>query len=168
VVLLSETNAYAGGFIATVVIAIATAVMFLLPEELSGQLMMDEPGSWPRIGLRVGLVVPPALLTTLIYSGELYLLSEQGIERVKGEKRTRLAWSEVTVVSHSKKDHGVIVLTDGHAEIAIPGTVKGTEQFYPMAAPLLPEAVRQEPTYLYIASMAASKKGRVEGRPTAV
>jgi hypothetical protein len=164
VVLFSETNAYAGAFFARVVIAIATAVMFLRPEELGGQLMTDDPGSWPRIGLRVGLAVLPALLTTLTYSGEVYLLSEQGIKRVKGDKRTRLAWSEVTVVSHSKKDRGIIVLTGGDAEIAVPETVKGSEQFYPMAARLLPEAVRQEPTYLYVASMAASEKGRVEGR----
>jgi hypothetical protein len=84
-VLISESNPYASVHRNGGDRVVATPVMLLGPGNLGSHLTAD-PMSWLMMALRVGVALLSALLTIRPHMNEVFLLSEEWIERIKGRK----------------------------------------------------------------------------------
>lgn len=160
-VLYRDGDAYGGAFVAVLFIAISTGLLFfgqLDMWDLSRSPDWSDPGVLARAGLRVGLLVLPATVVTLSFPGEFFVIGRKGIEQAHGKKHTHLAWKEVTSISQYAKDrHRGILLRGRDTEVRVPEGHPATLTFYEFALRELPETLRQDPTYLWMASMAAQR-----------
>lgn len=101
--------------------------------------------------IMLGMLVLAPFYISMQYAGEFFLLSEEGIERVKGRKRTSVPWSEATSVSIIYLDSGPIIrLASPASRIDLPRQLKGIEKVYEVAARRLPMEVRDSEGYRYI------------------
>jgi hypothetical protein len=101
--------------------------------------------------MMLGMLVLVPFYISMQYAGEFFLLSEDGIERVKGRKRTSIPWSEATSVTMIYQDSGPIVrLATPSSRIDLPKQLKGIEKVYEVGARRLPMGVRDSEGYRYM------------------
>jgi hypothetical protein len=149
-------DTYAGAFIGAMFMLCAGVIF--LPTGLSVwdpgyTAFWSDPGFLSDLTLQLAIFVLAPLLICLMYSGEFFLLSEEGLERIKGGKRTMLFWKSVTSVSLLyDRTLPYVRLATSTGYIDVVRNIKGAERIYEAAVRNLPEDLRGSEAYQFMAN----------------